>query len=132
MTREVRANPVYREFTGVGGGKVPEYKTMGRLARQLAPEAIEKLHRRTVAIALEQKVVSGRKMRVDTTVVETNTERMQAYPLSDRQHAAGRRRTGVDQGDEESGRGGRQGGDEVSESLAEREAAHLADRTRSP
>jgi IS5 family transposase len=72
VTREVRANLVYREFTGVGGGKVPDDKTMGRLARQLGPEAIQKLHRRTVAIALEKKVVAGRKMRVDTTVVETN------------------------------------------------------------
>jgi IS5 family transposase len=72
VTREVRANLVYREFTGVGGGKVPDDKTMGRLARQLGSEAIEQLHRRTVAIALERKVVSGRRMRVDTTVVETN------------------------------------------------------------
>ena len=72
VTREVRANIVYREFTGVGGGKVPDDKTMGRLARQLGPEAIEKLHQRTVAIAVEKKVVAGRKMRVDTTVVETN------------------------------------------------------------
>src|SRR5450432_15503 len=73
VTREVRANLVYREFTGMGGGKVPDDKTMGRLARQLGPEAIEKLHRRTVAIALEKKVIAGRKMRVDTTVVETNS-----------------------------------------------------------
>jgi IS5 family transposase len=72
VTREVRANLVYREFTGVGGGKVPDDKTMGRLARQLGSEAIEQLHRRTVAIALEQKIVAGRRMRVDTTVVETN------------------------------------------------------------
>jgi IS5 family transposase len=72
VTREVRANLVYREFTGIGGGKVPDDKTMGRLARQLGPEAIGKLHRRTVEIALEKKVVEGRRMRVDTTVVETN------------------------------------------------------------
>jgi transposase, IS5 family len=71
-TREVRANLVYREFTGIGGGKVPDDKTMGRLARQLGPEAIEKLHQRTVAIAMEKEVVMGRQMRVDTTVVETN------------------------------------------------------------
>jgi IS5 family transposase len=71
-SREVRTNLVYREFTGVGGGKVPDDKTMGRLARQLGPEAIEKLHQRTVAIAMERKVVTGRKLRVDTTVVETN------------------------------------------------------------
>jgi hypothetical protein len=36
LTREVRANLVYREFTRIGGGKVPDDKTMGRLARQLA------------------------------------------------------------------------------------------------
>lgn len=72
VTREVRANLVYREFTGIGAGKVPDDKTMGRLARQLGPEAIEKLHRRTVEIAVANKVIEGRKMRVDTTVVETN------------------------------------------------------------
>lgn len=72
LTREVRANLVYREFTRIGGGKVPDDKTMGRLARQLGPEAVEKVHRRVVEIALENKVASGRKLRVDTTVVETN------------------------------------------------------------
>lgn len=72
VSREVRANLVYRDFTGIGGGKVPDDKTMGRLARQLGPEAIELLHRRTVAIAVEKQVIAGRRMRVDTTVVETN------------------------------------------------------------
>lgn len=72
VTREVRANLVYRQFTGIGGGKVPDDKTMGGLGRQLGPEVIEKLHQRVVAIALEKQVVTGRKMRVDTTVVETN------------------------------------------------------------
>jgi IS5 family transposase len=72
LTREVRANLVYREFTRIGGGKVPDDKTMGRLARQLGPEVVEKVHQRVVEIALEKKVASGRKLRVDTTVVETN------------------------------------------------------------
>ena len=72
LSREVRANLVYREFTRVGGHKVPDDKTMGRLARQLGPERIEQLHQRMVEIAVENKVTAGRKMRVDTTVVETN------------------------------------------------------------
>jgi transposase, IS5 family len=72
LTREVRANLVYREFTRIGGGKVPDDKTLGRLARQLGPEVVEKVHQRIVEIALEKKVASGRKLRVDTTVVETN------------------------------------------------------------
>ena len=72
LTREVRANLVYREFTRIGGGTVPDDKTMGRLARQLGPERIAEVHQRVVAIAQENKVVTGRKLRVDTTVVETN------------------------------------------------------------
>src|SRR5580698_10095206 len=55
LTREVRANLVYREFTRIGADKVPDDKTMGRLARQLGPEVIEQLHRRVVEIAREKK-----------------------------------------------------------------------------
>ena len=72
LTREVRANLVYRQFTRIGGEKVPDDRTMGNLARQLGPEVIEKLHRRVVEIAQENKIAAGRKMRVDTTVVETD------------------------------------------------------------
>ena len=35
-------------------------------------EVIGRVHRRTVGIALEKKVVAGRRMRVDATVAETN------------------------------------------------------------
>ena len=72
LSREVRANLVYREFTRIGGEKVPDDRTVGNLARQLGPEVIEKLHRRVVEIAQENKIATGRKMRVDTTVVETD------------------------------------------------------------
>ena len=72
LTREVRANLVYREFTRIGGGKVPDDRTMGNLARQLGPEVIEKVHGRVVEIAHENAIATGRKMRVDTTVVETD------------------------------------------------------------
>jgi IS5 family transposase len=72
LSREVRANLVYREFTRIGGGKVPDDKTMGRLARQLGPERIAEIHQRVVRIAQDKQVVTGCKMRIDTTVVETN------------------------------------------------------------
>lgn len=72
LTREVRANLVYREFTRIGGEKVPDDRTIGNLARQLGPEVIKKLHRRVVDIGQENQVAAGRKMRVDTTVVETD------------------------------------------------------------
>jgi IS5 family transposase len=72
VEREVRANLVYRSFTRVGGGKVPDDTVMNKWALALEPEVIESLHKRVVAIAQEKTVVEGRKMRIDTTVVETN------------------------------------------------------------
>jgi IS5 family transposase len=72
LTREVRANLVYREFTRIGGEKVPDDKTMGRLGRQLGPDVVQKVNERVVEIARQNKVATGRKLRVDTTVVETN------------------------------------------------------------
>ena len=72
VEREVRANLVYRSFTRVGGGKVPDDTVMNKWALALGPEVIESIHKRVVAIARERQVVEGRKMRVDTTVVETN------------------------------------------------------------
>ena len=72
VEREVRANLVYRSFTRVGGGKVPDDTVMNKWALALGPEVIDDLHKRVVAIAQERDVVQGRKLRVDTTVVETN------------------------------------------------------------
>jgi transposase, IS5 family len=72
LEREVRANLVYRDFTRVGAGKAPDAKTMGRWGLALGPEGVEKIHERVVEIAVENQVVKGYKMRLDTTVVETN------------------------------------------------------------
>jgi IS5 family transposase len=72
LEREARANLVYRDFTRVGSGKVPDAKTMGRWGVAVGPQALERVHARIVEIARESGVIKGRRMRVDTTVVETN------------------------------------------------------------
>lgn len=72
LEREVRTNLVYRAFTRIGGGKVPDAKTMGRWGVAVAPAVVERLHQRLVAIARDAQVVKGHRMRLDTTVVETN------------------------------------------------------------
>jgi IS5 family transposase len=72
LEREVRANLIYREFTRIGTEKVPDAKVLAKIARILGPEVVQTLHSRIVALAREGRVVSGRKLRVDTTVVETN------------------------------------------------------------
>src|SRR5436190_18535034 len=72
LEREVRANLVYRAFTRIGDEKVPDAKTLARLGQLIGPEVIEELHQRIVQLAQEYGVTRGRKLRVDTTVVETN------------------------------------------------------------
>ena len=72
LEREVRANLVYRDFTRVGGTKMPDAKTMGRWGVAIGPKVIQQIHDRIVQIARDHRVVEGRRMRVDTTVVETN------------------------------------------------------------
>jgi transposase, IS5 family len=72
LEREVRANLVYRDFTRVGSAKTPDAKTMGRWGVALGPEVVKQIHERMVKIAQDNGVMEGRKMRVDTTVVETN------------------------------------------------------------
>lgn len=71
LEREVRMNLAYRDFARIGMGKVPDAKTLARIAQALGGEVIAELHRRLVEIAQEEGVIQGRKLRVDTTVVET-------------------------------------------------------------
>ena len=72
LEREVRANLVYRDFTRVGAAKMPDAKTIGRWGVAMGPTVIHQIHDRIVQIARAHDVVQGRRMRVDTTVVENN------------------------------------------------------------
>ena len=72
LEHEVRANLVYRAFTRIDAGDVPDAKTILKIARTLGPDVIEQLHRQVVDVAKRAGVTHGRRFRVDTTVVETN------------------------------------------------------------
>ncbi len=72
LEREVRTNLVYRVFTRVGAEKVPDAKTLARIECALGAEVFQKVQGRIVGIALGKKAIEGRKMRLDTTVTETN------------------------------------------------------------
>jgi IS5 family transposase len=72
LEREVRANLVYRMFTRIDAGDVPDAKTILKIARALGPDVIEQLHRQVIEVAKRAGVTHGRRFRVDTTVVETN------------------------------------------------------------
>jgi IS5 family transposase len=72
LEHEVRANLVYRAFTRIDAGDVPDAKTILKIARALGPAVIEQLHRQVVEVAKRAGVTHGRRFRIDTTVVETN------------------------------------------------------------
>src|SRR5919201_2278438 len=58
LEREVRANLVYRDFTRVGGGKMPDAKTMGRWGVAVGPDVIKQVQARLVKIAQEQAILA--------------------------------------------------------------------------
>ncbi len=72
LEREVRANLVYRAFARISCDRVPDAKTILKIAKALGPEVIQTLHQRVVALAVAAGVAKGRRLRIDTTVVETN------------------------------------------------------------
>src|SRR5262244_3810868 len=51
LEHEVRANLVYRAFTRIDAGDVPDAKTILKIARALGPDVIEQLHRQVVDVA---------------------------------------------------------------------------------
>ena len=72
LEREVRANLVYRDFTRVGGARCRMPRPWGAGAWRWGRQQIKRIHERMVQIARASGVTPGRRMRIDTTVVETN------------------------------------------------------------
>jgi IS5 family transposase len=70
LEREVTGSLVYRRFCRIDAGKVPDAKTMVRLGQVLDGPTLRQLLYRLVAVASAIGVTKGRRMRVDTTVVE--------------------------------------------------------------
>lgn len=67
---EVTGNIAYRRFCRLDSRKVPDAKTMIRIEQLLGGETLRRIFQRVTAISIEKRVTTGRKMRVDTTVVE--------------------------------------------------------------
>src|SRR6266567_4748194 len=72
LERELRSNLVYRRFTHFDAEATPDFSTFSRTFALLSPAITEEIHLRVVGLACEQGVASGRKLRTDTTVVESN------------------------------------------------------------
>jgi IS5 family transposase len=64
--------PVYRTFCRIDGERVPDAKTLIRLAHLLDEPVLKDLVAQLVALGRSRRVIRGRRLRIDTTVVETN------------------------------------------------------------
>jgi len=72
LERELRCNLIYRRFTHFDAEATPDFTTFSRTFALLEHSVTEKIHRRVVGVAREEGVAEGRKLRTDTTAVETN------------------------------------------------------------
>ena len=63
---------VLRQFCRVYLHPVPDDTTLLRWANLIGPQTVEQLNDRVVELARQARVTRGRKLRVDSTVVETN------------------------------------------------------------
>lgn len=63
---------VLRQFCRVYFQPVPDDTTLIRAAKLIQPQTLEKFNERITQLAVLHKVTSGRKLRTDGTVVETN------------------------------------------------------------
>jgi transposase, IS5 family len=70
--REVRGSLVYRAFCRIDCERVPDAQTLIRLAHLLGPETLKPVLERVVQLARQRGVTRGQRLRVDTTVVETD------------------------------------------------------------
>jgi len=61
-----------RYFARVYFEKVPNYTVLSRYENLIPDATLKKINKKIVKIAQDRKITKGRKLRVDTTVVETN------------------------------------------------------------
>lgn len=72
LERELRANLVYRRFTRFDHDPIPDFSTFSRTFAVIGEVGTRQIHARVVAQARRDRIAPGRKLRTDTTVVESN------------------------------------------------------------
>lgn len=69
---ELRHSLLYRRFTRFFEDPIPDFTSFSRTFALFGPEGTKQIHERVVQKAKENQLARGRKLRVDTTAVETN------------------------------------------------------------
>ena len=126
LEREVRANLVYRDFTRVGGTKMPDAKTMGRWGVAVGPVVVKQIHERIVQIARDHRVAQG------PADARRHHGGRDQHSLPHRQQPVGRRGAGADPHDEEDHRDRWGGRHPTARSQPQRQMAGVGDRAGGP
>jgi IS5 family transposase len=72
LERELRSNLVYRRFTHFDADTTPDFTVFSRSFALLSPAVTAEIHQRVLSLACEQGAAQGRRLRTDSTVVESN------------------------------------------------------------
>src|SRR4051812_36330233 len=74
LVREVADSITWRRFCRIAlDGRVPDATTLMKLTRRLGPELVDELNDAVLGLAVERRVLRSRRLRVDTTAVESDT-----------------------------------------------------------
>src|SRR5579883_2812073 len=119
LEREVRANLVYRDFTRIGSGKVPDAKTMGRSAPATGAESNSRA---------DGENSSGQRRGRGTADARGYDGGGNQHSLPDRQHPARRRRSGADPHHEEDHTDCRRGRNQAARPQPQRQVPPAGDR----
>lgn len=72
LERELRCGLAYRHFTRFDHDRIPRYSTFSRTFAAVGEDVVHRIHERVVERARQEGVAKGRRLRTDTTVVESN------------------------------------------------------------
>lgn len=69
---QVRDSPGYRWWVRVYDHPVPDYSTLNDLERQIRPQTLHRMNDRVLQLAQDYRLTQGYRLRVDSSVTETN------------------------------------------------------------
>jgi transposase, IS5 family len=81
LHRELRASLLYRRFTRFYEDPIPDFSNLCRAFALFGKQGTEQIHQRIVQQAKEAAIIAGKKLRTDTTAVETNIHHPTDSPL---------------------------------------------------
>lgn len=70
--QEIKDSPMYRYWVRVYDERVPDYSTINDLERLIQPKTLHGVNHRLVVLAQEYEITQGYRLRLDSSVTESN------------------------------------------------------------